>query len=161
MTDNQNSPPMTTELEKPEGFDDFAPEGIKQLVSDHMDMLDQWHASRGIVTERAEMKATIASLTAKLAEIDQERDRADNAQAYANEQFIRAEAAEAKSARLEAALKPFALPNGWHFIAYNKTGSTACPLNAGEVELARAALAGGGQATPGSGGTVDGGGCDL
>lgn len=105
--------------------------------------------------------ATTASLTAKLAEIDQERDRADNAQAYANEQFIRAEAAEAKSARLEAALKPFALPNGWHFIAYNKTGSTACPLNAGEVELARAALAGGGQATPGSGGTVDGGGCDL
>lgn len=41
----------------------------------------------------------------------------------------------------EEALRPFALPPGWHFIAYNKTGSTGCPFNAGEVERVRAILA--------------------
>jgi hypothetical protein len=74
-----------------------------------------------------------------------ERDEKQAAlQRIADEHLPHVEALEASVARLTALLaeavevvKPFALPDGWHFIAYNKTGSTACPLNAGEVDAAR------------------------
>ena len=51
------------------------------------------------------------------------------------------DAAESLLADAREALEPFAgLPEGWHIVAYNKTGTTACAFNAGEVERARATL---------------------
>lgn len=48
---------MSGELEE----DDFTAEGLKELVSDSADSLDAWFAERGVITERARLKAELAT----------------------------------------------------------------------------------------------------
>lgn len=48
---------------------DFTPEGIKRIITANGDLLDEWHAERGLTTERMEMKARIAFLESQNAEL--------------------------------------------------------------------------------------------
>lgn len=48
----------------------------KKLISDNNDMLDAWYAARGIVSERSEMKATIARLAAENAALTEQLEAA-------------------------------------------------------------------------------------
>ncbi len=49
-------------MSESDDLSDLTPEGIKRLISKSGDMLDEWHAERGLTTERMEMKAHIATL---------------------------------------------------------------------------------------------------